>query len=178
MIEPAPYEFRCNACFVWQNSLETMDPGVRIIPNSVVKIKRNHYAHMSASEFKVKHDIVIGIPTEDNTYDVLAHKGALYRLTPSELVIPVVMRVAALLADKNTTDSDVRHIKTALRSCTFVFKAVSASDMKYWAMQFREDLRSYADAVDWTALQRIQCVMAERDTLVKASEAAKNILSE
>eukprot|EP00974_Lingulodinium_polyedra_P102551 9930128-Lingulodinium_polyedra.AAC.1 len=163
-----PFEYRCSGNFLWQSCSGWVNQQVRIIPRSVETVKAFHYDSLAAGSFRVVHEVVIGIPEEDTAYNVEKHFGALHRLSPPEFLLAALFR-ARELVQAGITDSDMRMLKKALCSCIMVFRKLPSSTMKYAAMQLRENLATDADAVDWTALQRIQCVMAERDSLQAAT---------
>ena len=82
-----------------------------------------------------------------------------------EFVRAPLFRIWEIMTSSGVTDQDVRYIKHALLCAVFCFRRIEKTSVRYAAMQMREDLAAGHDACDWTALQKIQAVVAERDSL-------------
>ena len=133
---------------------------------AVTELQHSYYD--AGPPANLKHDIVIGIPSGD--YDAFAHLGALPRVSPCEYVHAVILGLEAAV-EKKAPDADIRKWRAALLSCSFEFCVIPEDKLRFRAMQLREDARTDADAVQWTALQKIWVVMCEWTPGVTTSAA-------
>ena len=118
------------------------------------------------------HDIVIGVP--DAAYNVGGKEGCLPRMSPCEFVHAAVFACADAI-NENTADNELRAYVTAFLSAPFEFRIVPSETFRYQAMQQREDLRTDADAVQWTALQKIANVLSQWTKGMSAHKLAAEI---
>jgi hypothetical protein len=127
-------KYICSGNFWWQNMLASATPGVPLRKERVVELGRYMF-HIDPESGVNPLPHMLGMITvlvESPDVDILAHKGALMRVSPEELVHAAIF-ICADEVTANVPEERLQRWKSIFLSCCFCFEVADpGQDTCYW----------------------------------------------
>lgn len=167
-----PVFFLAAANFFWQDFLWTPTPGVPINKSQMSFIKNSLPPENPPEQFPY----LMSWAIPDSSFEVLAHKGSIQRLSPEEPVHQAIFSLDEAIS-LNLGDDILRRWRSMLLRPCVKFERVGPGRPRYWrSLNIREDYMRKACELTRTTLARIMdvvlCKLAEEKVRCKTMSSA------